>query len=187
MPSSRPLRADARRNREALLAAARQAFLAGDADAHVEDIARNAGVAIGTLYRHFETREALIEAVYRQEVDELCDAPAALLEAWSPDEALRHFLMLLVDHAAVGKGMAVALQHIMTTNSPVFGEARTQMADALARLLAAGASAGLVRDDITGTTLLHALGGICALQVTDGWQDEARQIVSVLFDGLRIR
>ncbi|HEY3556646.1 MAG TPA: hypothetical protein VGL05_04265 [Kribbella sp.] len=73
------------------------------------------------------------------------------------------------------------------TNSPVFGEARTQMADALARLLAAGASAGLVRDDIAGATLLHALGGICALQVADGWQDEARQIVSVLFDGLRIR
>ncbi|WP_134733848.1 TetR/AcrR family transcriptional regulator [Amycolatopsis nivea] len=187
MPSSRPLRADARRNREALLAAARQAFLAGDADAHVEDIARNAGVAIGTLYRHFETREALIEAVYSKEVDELCDAPAALLETRSPDEALRHFLMLLVDHAAVGKGMAVALQHIMTTNSPVFGEARTQMAGALARLLAEGASAGLVRDDIAGTTLLHALGGICALQVTDGWQDEARQIVSILFDGLRIR
>src|SRR6185437_15955949 len=124
----------------ALLTTAREAFLTGEPDAHVEEIARRAGVAVGTLYRHFETREALVEAVYRQEVDELCAAPAGLLARYAPDEALRRFLLLLVDHAAVGKGMAVALECIMATDSPVFDDARAQMAQALDELLKAGAA-----------------------------------------------
>ncbi|MER6694489.1 TetR/AcrR family transcriptional regulator [Streptomyces minutiscleroticus] len=185
MPSSRPLRADARRNREALLSAARQAFLGGDTDAHVEDIARSAGVAVGTLYRHFETRDALIEEVYRKEVDDLCAAPGDLLNQYAPEEALRRFLLLLVDHAAVGKGMSVALENIMATDSPVFDDARTRMADALSLLLDAGNAAGTVRGDVTGPTLLRALGGICAMRVSEGWLDEARQITSLLLDGLR--
>ncbi|WP_108933476.1 TetR/AcrR family transcriptional regulator [Streptomyces ardesiacus] len=185
MPSSRPLRADARRNREALLSAARQAFLDGDTDAHVEEIARSAGVAVGTLYRHFETREALIEEVYRKEVDDLCAAPVGLMNEHAPDEALRRFLLLLVDHAAVGKGMSVALESIMATNSPVFDDARTRMGDALTRLLDAGSAAGTVRGDVTGPTLLRALGGICAMRATEGWLDEARQITGLLLDGLR--
>ncbi|MEW2548867.1 TetR family transcriptional regulator [Streptomyces sp. NPDC047002] len=192
MPSSRPpraerpLRADARRNREALLAAARDAFLGDAADAHVEEIARRAGVAIGTLYRHFETREALVEEVYRKEVDELCAAPEELLAHHAPAEALRRFLLLLVDHAAVGKGMAVALESIMATDSPVFDNARAQMTNALTRLLGAGARAGTLRDDITGPTLLRALGGICAMRATESWQAEARQITTLLHDGLRL-
>ncbi|WP_031184848.1 TetR/AcrR family transcriptional regulator [Streptomyces sp. NRRL F-5635] len=185
MPSSRPLRADARRNREALLSAARQAFLDGDTDAHVEEIARSAGVAVGTLYRHFETREALIEEVYRKEVDDLCAAPIDLMNEHAPDEALRRFLLLLVDHAAVGKGMSVALESIMATNSPVFDDARARMGDALTRLLDAGSAAGTVRGDVTGPTLLRALGGICAMRATEGWLDEARQITGLLLDGLR--
>ncbi|MFE0923450.1 TetR/AcrR family transcriptional regulator [Streptomyces nigra] len=185
LPTPRPLRADARRNREALLSAARQAFLGGDTDAHVEDIARNAGVAVGTLYRHFETREALIEEVYRKEVDDLCAAPGVLLDQHTPEEALRRFLLLLVDHAAVGKGMSSVLESIMATDSPVFDDARTRMAGALSLLLEAGSAAGTVRDDVTGSTLLRALGGICGLRATEGWLVEARQITALLFDGLR--
>ncbi|MFE2499505.1 TetR/AcrR family transcriptional regulator [Streptomyces scopuliridis] len=185
MPASRPLRADARRNREALLSAARQAFLGGDTDAHVEDIARSAGVAVGTLYRHFETREALIEEVYRKEVDDLCAAPAVLLDQYAPEEALRRFLLLIVDHAAVGKGMSSVLESIMATDSPVFDDARTRMANALSLLLEAGSAAGTVRDDVTGSTLLRALGGICGMRATEGWLVEARQITALLFDGLR--
>ncbi|MFF0288950.1 TetR/AcrR family transcriptional regulator [Streptomyces sp. NPDC005262] len=185
MPASRPLRADARRNREALLSAAREAFLGGDADVHVEDIARSAGVAVGTLYRHFETREALIEEVYRTEVDDLCAAPSDLLDRYAPDEALRRFLLLLVDHAAVGKGMSVALESIMATDSPIFETARTRMVNALTQLLDAGTAAGTVRDDVTGSTLLRALGGICGMRATEGWLDEAQQITALLFDGLR--
>ncbi|MDP5309965.1 helix-turn-helix domain containing protein [Streptomyces poriferorum] len=185
MPASRPLRADARRNREALLSAARQAFLGGGTDAHVEDIARSAGVAVGTLYRHFETREALIEEVYRKEVDDLCAAPGALLDRHAPEEALRRFLLLLVDHAAVGKGMSSVLESIMATDSPVFDDARTRMANALSLLLEAGNAAGTLRDDVTGSTLLRALGGICGMRATEGWLAEARQITALLFDGLR--
>ncbi|MFI6864329.1 TetR/AcrR family transcriptional regulator [Streptomyces sp. NPDC050421] len=185
MPTPRPLRADARRNREALLSAARQAFLGGDTDAHVEDIARSAGVAVGTLYRHFETREALIEEVYRKEVDDLCAAPGVLLDQHTPEEALRRFLLLLVDHAAVGKGMSSVLESIMATDSPVFDDARTRMAGALSLLLEAGSAAGTVRDDVTGSTLLRALGCICGMRATEGWLVEARQITALLFDGLR--
>lgn len=184
MPTPRPLRADARRNREALLCAARQAFLGGGTDAHVEDIARSAGVAVGTLYRHFETREALIEEVYRKEVDDLCATPGVLLDQHTPEEALRRFL-LLVDHAAVGKGMSSVLESIMATDSPVFDDARTRMAGALSLLLEAGSAAGTVRDDVTGSTLLRALGGICGMRAMDGWLVEARQITALLFDGLR--
>ncbi|MFD8542077.1 TetR/AcrR family transcriptional regulator [Streptomyces rubrogriseus] len=185
LPSPRPRRADARHNREALLSAARQAFLDGDTDVHVKDIARSAGVAIGTLYRHFETREALIEEVYRKEVDDLCAAPGVLLNQHTPEEALRRFLFLLVDHAAVGKGMSSVLESIMATDSPVFDDARTRMADALTLLLQAGHAAGAVRDDVTGPTLLRALGGICAMRATEGWLAEARQITTLLYDGLR--
>lgn len=185
MSSSRPLRSDARRNRDALLATAREAFLSGESGIRVEEIARRAGVAVGTLYRHFETREALVEEVYRHEVDELCAAPAGLLDQHAPDEALRRFLLLLVEHAAVGKGMAVALESIMATDSPVFDDARARMAQALDQLLEAGAAAGTVRDDVTGRSLLRALGGVCGMRATEGWQEEAVHITGILFDGLR--
>ncbi|MBL1113029.1 TetR/AcrR family transcriptional regulator [Streptomyces sp. 110] len=184
MPSSRPLRADARRNREALLTAAREAFLTGDADAHVEEIARRAGVAVGTLYRHFETREALVAEVYRQEVAELCAAPARLLADHAPDEALRRFLLLLVEHSAVGKGMAEALESIMATDSPIFDDTRAEMAHALDELLAAGVAAGAIRPGISGRVLLRALGGICGMRAK-GWEDDAVRITAIFYDGLR--
>lgn len=183
MPSPRPLRADARRNREALLTAAREALLADD-DVHVEEIARRAGVAIGTLYRHFDTREALIAEVYRQEVVELCATPARLLAQQPPEEALRTFLLLLVEHAAVGRGMGEALESIMATDSPVFGEAREKMAAALDELLVAGAAAGVVRGGISGRLVLRALGGICGMRTT-GWKGDAVAIATILYDGLR--
>ncbi|MEV4048611.1 TetR family transcriptional regulator [Streptomyces sp. NPDC049744] len=185
MATARPLRADARRNREKLLSAARQVFVDGDTDAHVEDIARKAGVAVGTLYRHFETREALVEEVWRSEVDALCASADNLLDRHAPHEALRRFLLLLVDHAAVGKGMSVALESIMATDSPVFDDARAKMGDALTRLLDASSAAGTLRGDISGPTLLRALGGVCSLRATAGWIDEARQIAALLFDGMR--
>ncbi|MGA5499339.1 TetR/AcrR family transcriptional regulator [Streptomyces cinereoruber] len=137
------------------------------------------------VYRHFETREALIEEVYRKEVDDLCATPGALLDQHTPEEALRRFLFLLVDHAAVGKGMSSVLESIMATDSPAFDDARTRMADALSLLLQAGHAAGTVRDDVTGPILLRALGGICGMRATEGWSAEARQITTLLYDGLR--
>ncbi|WP_455754927.1 SbtR family transcriptional regulator [Streptomyces mirabilis] len=114
------------------------------------------------------TREARVEEVYRQEVDELCAAPSAFRERHAPDEALRQFLLLLVDHAAVGKGKAATLESIMATDSPVFDNARSQMALALDRLLAAGAAAGTIRGGVHGRTVLRAPGGICGMHATEG-------------------
>ncbi|TDD06313.1 TetR/AcrR family transcriptional regulator [Nonomuraea deserti] len=165
------------------MAAAREAFLADD-DAHVEEIARRAGVAVGTFYRHFETREALVAEVYRQEVAELCATPARLLAQHAPDEALRTFLLLLVEHAAVGRGMGEALDGIMATDSPVFDDARDEMARALDELLAAGVAAGLVRNGVEGRIVLRALGGICGMRAK-GWKDDALHIATILYDGLR--
>lgn len=177
------MRADARRNREALLAAAREAFLA-DADAHVEEIARRAGVAVGTLYRHFDTREALVAEVYRQEVADLCAASGRLLAEHAPDEALRLFLLLLVEHSAVSKGMGEALESITATDSPVFDDTREEMARALDDLLAAGVAAGLIRAGLSGRVVLRALGGICGMRAK-GWQEDAVRICAILHDGMR--
>ncbi len=187
-PPPRRLRADAQRNRDALLASAREAFLNGETEIRVEEIARRAGVAVGTVYRHFDTREAVIEAVFRQEVDELCAGGAALLEDHPPEQAVRMFLLQLVDHAAVSKGMAVALEAIMATRSPVFDDARSRMTQTLDALLGAGVSAGSVRDDINGRTLMLGLSGVCGgPKDAPDWLEDGRQVVGLLADGLLVR
>jgi len=182
---SRSLRVDSRRNRQALLAAARAAFRAGEGEAHIEKIARRAGLAVGTLYRHFETREALVEEVYRQEIDQLCVMSAELADLHAPDEALGRFMLLLVEQTAAGKGVAFALEGIMTTDSPIFDDARAKIAQALDRLLEAGAAAKTIRGDIGGRTLLRAMGGICGVHTSHNGLDEAACLIAVILDGLR--
>lgn len=182
---ARPLRTDARRNREALLRVAREAFLAAEPDVGVDEIARRAGVSVGTLYRHFETREALVEQVWRSEVEALCAAPDQLLALYPPDRALREFLLLIVDHAAVGKGMSDALRSLLATDSPVFDDARIGMSEALDRMLAEGVAAGLIRAGVGGRTMLRAMGTVCGMSAIEGWQAEAVQITTILYDGLR--
>lgn len=142
---------------------------------------------MGTVYRHFDTREAVIEAVFRQEVDELCAGGAALLEDHPPEQAVRMFLLQLVDHAAVSKGMAVALEAIMATRSPVFDDARSRMTQTLDALLAAGVSAGSLRDDINGRTLMLGLSGVCGPKDAPDWFEDGRQVVGLLADGLLVR
>jgi AcrR family transcriptional regulator len=185
LSSPRPQRADARRNREALLTAAREAFQGGELGIQVEEIARRAGVSVGTLYRHFDTREAVVEAVYRQEIDELCAAPAILLAEHSPDEALRRFLLLMIDHSSGGKGMTAVLKSIMATDLPVFDDARRCLSEALDTLLEAGITAGTIRPDADGQPVMRALGGVCGMSTLDHWAEDSLGIVSLLFDGLR--
>ena len=122
--------------------------------------------------------------MYRHEVAELCAAPTRLLEQHAPDEALLTFLLLLVEHAAVGRGMGEVLESILATDSPVFDDTRNEMARALDELLAAGVAAGLVRRGISGRIVLRALGGVCGLRA-DGWKDDAVRIATILYDGLR--
>ncbi|WP_329244309.1 TetR/AcrR family transcriptional regulator [Actinoallomurus sp. NBC_01490] len=183
--SGKPLRAHALRNRNALLAAAREAFTAGEVNVRIEEIARRAGVGVGTLYRHFETREALIEAVYRGRVDDLCAMAPHLLATLPPYEALRAFLEQLIAHAAESQGMAVALQTLMDRRSAVFAQARADMVEAIATLMTAAATAGAIRADIAPRTFFLAMGGICASHDQPGWEAEAHTVVRLLLDGLR--
>ncbi len=172
----RLLRADARRNRDALLTAATAALVGGEPDIGVEEIARRAGVAVGTLYRHFDTREALVEEVFRQDLDDLC-APAG-------DGDLHAFLIRLVRYSTTSKGMAAALEAVMATASPVFDEARRRMEETLDELLVRGVAAGTVRADVTGRTVLRALGGVCSPHAVEV---ESLHIAELLYDGLRYR
>lgn len=173
---TRRMRADARRNRAALLTVARAALLGGEPDIRVEEIARRAGVAVGTLYRHFDTREAVVEEVFRQELDDLCTS--------ARDGDLHAFVLRLVRYATRSKGMAAALAAVMVTASPVFDEARRRMEETLDELLADGVTAGSIRADVSGRTVLRALGGVCSPHADEA---ESLQIADLFFDGLRYR
>jgi AcrR family transcriptional regulator len=183
--ADKPIRAHALRNRNALLAAAREAFEAGELDVRIEEIARRAGVGVGTLYRHFATREALVEAVYRQRVTDLCATVPHLLDTLAPHEALRTFLQQLIAHSAASSGMAVALETVMNTGSPVFAQARAHMTDAIAAIMTAGVNAGEIRADVTPETLFRAMGGVCTSHGQPDWEANAQAVVALLLDGLR--
>ncbi len=169
---TRPLRADARRNRDALLTAARAALAGGEPNIRVDEIARRAGVAVGTLYRHFDTREAVIEEVFRQDIDDLC--------ASAHDGDLRGFLLRFVSYSTRSEGMAAALAALATA-SPVFGEARQRMERTLDGLLARGAAAGDIRADVSGRTVLQALAGVCSPHAVE---EESLRIAELVLDGL---
>jgi AcrR family transcriptional regulator len=182
--ADRPQRADAVRNRDLLLSAAADAFAARGADVPLEDIARSAGVGIGTLYRHFPTRDALVEAVYRHEIDVLCERADELLETTAPDLALAEWMRLFVRHVATKKGMLSALKPLLSSNPSFSDQTRGRATAAASKLLAAGVAAGTVRGDIDGADLIRAVGGIC--MSTDQERSEASErLVGLLFDGLR--
>ena len=141
--TDKPLRADARRNKEKLLAVAVAAFSGTDADVTLESIAKQAGVGIGTLYRHFPTRDALVAAAYRHEVERLCQAVVALRSDQPPDLALRQWMERFVDYVATKRGMAAALQAVVSTSdATLFADTYAQIVAALTSLLAEGIAAG---------------------------------------------
>jgi AcrR family transcriptional regulator len=177
-------RADAVRNRDLLITTAAEAFALRGADVPLEDIARSAGVGIGTLYRHFPTRDALIEAVYRHEIDVLCERADQLLEAGPPDQALAEWMQLFVRHVATKRGMLSALKPMLSSNPNFSDQTKGRATAAASKLLAAGVAAGTVRADVDGGDLLRAVGGIC--MSTDQERSEASErLVGLLFDGLR--
>ncbi|HEX6537943.1 MAG TPA: helix-turn-helix domain-containing protein [Candidatus Dormibacteraeota bacterium] len=182
-PAQRRVRADAARNRERLLAVASETFAERGAEVPLEDIARRAGVGIGTLYRHFPTRDALVEGVYRHEVDALCERADELLVELPPDQALAEWMQLFVQHVHRKRGMLSVLKPLMASSSTLSAE-KNRARECASRLLAAGAAAGTVRDDIDGADLVRAVSGICL--ATD--QEAARaseRLVKVIVDGLR--
>ncbi len=177
-------RADAVRNRDLLITSAAAAFAARGADVSLEDIARSAGVGIGTLYRHFPTRDSLVEAVYRHEIDVLCQRADQLLETMPPDQALAEWMQLFVRHVATKRGMLSLLKPLLSTNPNFSDQTRGRATAAATKLLEAGVAAGTVRADVDGGDLLRAVGGIC--MSTDQERSEASErLVGLLFDGLR--
>jgi AcrR family transcriptional regulator len=182
---SRPMRADARRNREQLLEVASDAFSEHGVDASLEEIARRAGVGIGTLYRHFPSRDALLEAVFRRNIDQLADGADELLRELAPDRALDEFMRRFVNYVASKKGLASHLKSVLSADSPLFTYAHERMNASIRGLVLAAAAAGSIREDVDPTDLLRALSGVCLAADEPGWQEQACRICSLLMDGLR--
>ena len=185
--TTRKPRADAVRTRERVLEAAKEVFSAGGPEASLEAVARTAGVGIGTLYRHFPTREALFEAVYRREVQQLADLAEQLKQKNEPVEALRQWMRSNVTFVATKKGMSEALALAAYKNSELFSSSFDRLTQAVGGLLDRAVAAGEIRDDITPEDLLRALVGMCYMHDRPGWQTSVLRLVDVFVDGLRVR
>ncbi|MFI0774290.1 TetR/AcrR family transcriptional regulator [Streptomyces sp. NPDC021212] len=183
--SGRPLRADAQRNRDKILAAAVRVFTEEGLDAHFERIAKEAGVGSGTLYRNFPTREALIEAAYRNELAQLCDAAPALLAAMPPHEALRAWTRHFMDYATAKFGMADALQAVVGSGANPYAESHRMIQTALTSLMDAATAAGTIRPDINPTDMFAALTGIALTSAKPEQRDQAERLLDLTLDGLR--
>ncbi|MEU1997215.1 helix-turn-helix domain-containing protein [Nocardia gamkensis] len=187
MTSARPLRADARRNRDRLLEVAVRAFSHEGPEVTLEAIAREAGVGIGTLYRHFPTREALIDAAYRNELARLCDSVDDLVTALPPDQALRTWMDRFVDYMTAKRGMGDALRALIASGGNPFSESRDRLTAAVATLLRAGASAGTLRSDVEPEDVLVGLSGISLATENAERREQAGRLLDLLVDGLRPR
>jgi len=187
LTTTRTRRADAVRNRERLLEAAKVVFSAGGPEASLEAVARRAGVGIGTLYRHFPTREALFEAVYRREVEQLADLAEQLKSAPSPAEALRLWLRSNVEFVATKKGMSQALALAAHSSSELVAYSYERLTRAVGALLDRSVAAGEIRDDIGPEDILRALIGMCYMHDQPGWQASVLRLLDVFIDGLRTR
>ncbi|RUT97121.1 TetR/AcrR family transcriptional regulator, partial [Mesorhizobium sp. M7A.T.Ca.TU.009.01.3.2] len=157
---AKPLRADARRNRDRLVEVAVSVFAERGIDGSLEEIARRSGVGIGTLYRHFPTREHLVEVVYRREVEALCAAAGELAQKHPSDVALEQWMQRFVDYIATKRGLATSLRIVLTTNSTLFSDTFGRVSQALRQLVEAAVADGTIRGDVDASDVLHALGGI---------------------------
>jgi AcrR family transcriptional regulator len=185
--TERGLRADARRNRDALLAAGAEVFAERGPDASLEEIARRAGVGIGTLYRHFPDRDALTEAVYRNEVERLCDGVDLLLAENSPDEALARWMGNFASYAAAKRGMMVALKSSLGADSELFTYSGRRIRESLGALVGAAVAAGSIRSDIDTEALLTGMRGICMAGDSAVDVERCAMLINLLVDGLRYR
>ncbi|TDO54802.1 TetR family transcriptional regulator [Kribbella sp. VKM Ac-2527] len=181
----RPLRADAQRNRDQILAAAARAFSKCGLEATLEGIAKDAGVGIGTLYRHFPTREALIEAAYRNELAAVCDASPELLATMPPADALRAWMDRFVDYMTRKMGMADALRAVIASGANPYAQSFELLVGAIKPLLDAGAAAGEIRPDVSADDVLVSVSGVALAAGTK--RDQADRLLDLLMDGLRYR
>ena len=183
-PGRKP-RADGQRNRERLVETAKTAFAEVGVDVSLDEIARRAGVGIGTLYRHFPTRDAIVAAVYRREVQQLADSAARLLGELSPGEALHGWMKLFVDYIATKKVIASALGTMSAGAGELYAAAGEMNLGAISLLVERAAAGGDIRPDVVPKDLLRALVGFTYSAPSPGWEDSALRLIDILMEGLR--
>lgn len=183
--AGRPARADARRNREKLVVIARAAFAAADDTVPLESIAREAGVGIGTLYRHFPTREALVEAVYGAELDDVANAAPALLAELPPEAALRAWMDRYAAFVAAKRALIGTLRAGWASGSLATPTTRERLTAVIATLLEHGARAGTLRADVDPEDVLTLLLGALHSTAIDGPQERTAQLLDLVADALR--
>jgi len=183
---TRKPRTDAQRNRERILEVAKQAFSQAGVNASLDEIAKEAGVGPGTLYRHFPSREDLLEAVYRTEVEKLAAAERKFAETLPPVEALRAWMLLFVDYIAAKQIIAPVLNALVGDSKKVFEASYEQVWGAMRALVKRAIKSGDIRKDLDPINLLRALIGVANLSTSLDWQQSARRLVDILITGSRL-
>lgn len=178
-------RADAQRNRERILEVAKLAFTRSGANTSLDDIASDAGVGPGTLYRHFPNREELLQAVYRSEMEKLAAAERNFAQSMPPLEALRAWLLLFVEAIEAKQLIAPALSTLIGDPKKVFAASHDQIHEALRALVKRAIKSGDVRKDLDPMDLLRALVGVAHVATSPDWQESARRLVDILITGSR--
>ena len=164
---------------------AKEAFTRSGANASLDDIAKQAGVGPGTLYRHFPTREELLQAVYRSELEKLAEAEQKFAQTMTPIEALRAWLLLFVDAIAAKQLIAPALNTLVGDHKKVFAASYAQMEGAIRSLVKRAIKSGDIRKDLDAMDLLRALVGVANVTTSPDWQQSARRLVDILVTGSR--
>jgi AcrR family transcriptional regulator len=178
-------RTDALRNRERILEVAKEAFTRRGANASLDEIAKEAGVGAGTLYRHFPTRDALIEAVYHTEVQKLAAAERKIAEAMPPVEALRTWMLLFVDYIAAKQIIAPVLNTFVGGASKLYEGSRAPIHGAIEALVKRAIKSGDIRKDLVPFDLLRAVIGVSSVATSPDWQQSAKRLVDILIMGSR--
>ena len=181
--SARKPRADAQRNRDHLLAVAKATFTRAGTEINLDDIAKQAGVGVGTLYRHFPTRDALVEAVYRAEIEGLAAAAARLSQAHAPKEALREWMRLFVDYIGTKNLIAPALNAMVGGPSQLYATSRELLKTAIESLVRRAVESGDIRPDLDPIDLLRALIGVANVSASPDWEASAKRLVDILLLG----
>ncbi|MDO9417257.1 TetR/AcrR family transcriptional regulator [Pararhizobium sp.] len=184
-PARKP-RADAERNRLQLLATAKGAFAERGPDASLEEIARAAGVGIGTLYRHFPNRDALIAAVYRNETEQLAAAARRLAETQAPVAALRAWMLVFIDYIATKQGMYPALNSLVGGTSDLYAASGQQIRDSIEMLTGRAVASGEIELNIDPLELLRAVAAVANVKTGANWKAAATRLVDILVEGLRV-
>ena len=184
-PVARKPRADAERNRQRLIEAAKTSFAQSGAATTLEEVAREAGVGIGTLYRHFPTREALVEQVYREALGRLAADAERLIKEQPPVEALRQWLLLFVDYIATKKLMHDLLATVAGGAAALYAQTKSQLEAAAASLVDRAKESGEIKREVAPFDLLFALAGLAYVGPPSDWQPRARQMVDILIAGIK--